>query len=238
MRLYSGKKIGQSGYELVLAVFFSFFLHAALVVLALVLVTAVAPKVHIPLFYEVKLVALPADVAPTVAEAPLPEPPKEEPAPVPAPPEPKAKKAEPKLPKPAVKTDAMPELSQQKPEEAKQAEAKPEPGPAESAGKTEAVAVSAASEDFKFIGAVTNIRRKIFTNWNPPVGAKGAKAKVQFTISRSGRVVETRLLEPSSNFYYDQAAIRAIQQSSPFPALPEEFSKQTAVFIVDLVPKD
>jgi TonB family protein len=245
MRLYSGKKIGQSGYELVLAVFFSFFLHAALVVLALVVVTAVAPKVHIPPFYEVKLVGLPADVAPTVAEAP-PEPPKEEPAPAEEPPPPPDKKAASKHSKPAAKTDALPELSQQKPKQAKQAEAKPVPAPAEPVRAPErpvgatGVAVNIAPEDstplsiYKQIMA-SNIER----NWNPPPAVRGVKAKVVFRVLRTGRVFGDVIIEQSSgNDYFDMAARRAILASSPFPHMPEEFHKQAEEFSVDLAPKE
>ncbi len=118
MKLLSGKRIGQSGYELVLAVFFSFFLHAAVVAAALLLYTVVTPKAYVPPFYEVKLVGAPAEIAPLPQATPSPpsmEAPKTE---APAPPKPTAKKALPKLkkgspkaPKALSKKGAMPELN-------------------------------------------------------------------------------------------------------------------------------
>jgi TonB family protein len=65
------------------------------------------------------------------------------------------------------------------------------------------------------------------------------KAKVQFTVNRSGMISSPpNLLESSGNFYFDQAAVRTIQQANPFPPMPDEFYKQTATFSVDLMPKD
>jgi TonB family protein len=51
-------------------------------------------------------------------------------------------------------------------------------------------------------------------------------------------VGDTRLTESSGNFYFDQAAMRAILSSSPFPPLPEGFFKDSEVFSVDLVERE
>ena len=59
-----------------------------------------------------------------------------------------------------------------------------------------------------------------------------------FRISRSGRVTYSDLQEPSGNFYFDQAAMRAILSSSPFPPLPEGYFKDSMEFSVDLVPRE
>ena len=251
MKLLSGKRIGQSGYELVLAVFFSFFLHAAVVAAALLLYMTVTPKVYVPPFYEVKLVGAPAEIAPLPQATPSPasmEAPKTE-----APPKKTAKKVlakskkatvkAAKAAKAAVKKGAIPELEQQKPkaenEEQKQ-EAAPAraQAPAAQAGKAENVTVSVGSEDQKFLGDYSNrITSRIGLHWNPPPGLKGLKAKVQFTINRSGWIVgNPELVERSGNFYFDQAAVRAIQQTNPFPEMPDDYYKQTATFSVDLVP--
>ncbi len=110
MRFFPGQRIGQSGNELVLSVFFSFFLHAALIVLALIFYTAMAPKVYLPPFYEVKLVGQPAESAP--APAPASAPPLAKPEP--APPQPKVKIAAPKPASKPLNKSAMPELAAQK----------------------------------------------------------------------------------------------------------------------------
>jgi len=48
-------------------------------------------------------------------------------------------------------------------------------------------------------------------------------------------VGESKLEESSGNFYFDQAAMRAILSSSPFPPLPDDFSQEFALFSVDLM---
>jgi len=62
--------------------------------------------------------------------------------------------------------------------------------------------------------------------------------KVVFRVLRSGRVGEAKLQEASGNFYFDQAAMRAILASSPFPPLPEGFFKEYETFSVDLMEKE
>jgi TonB family protein len=231
MRMHAGKKIGQSGNELILAVFFSFFLHAALIAIALFLYMAVTPKINVPPFYQVKLVGLPAESPPAPAE----ETQKAE-----SKPQQLAKKSASKPTKAALPKAAMPELLQQKPKTTKPETAQEEQEPVSSApvkagGKSEGVAVSAGSEDFKFPPYLVIIRDKIERHWNPPPGTvQGAKAKIQFTVLRSGRVGEVKLQDSSGNFYFDQAAVRAILQSSPFPPMPEEFYKDYALFSVDM----
>ncbi len=239
MRSHFSKRIGQSRYELLLAVFFSFFIHAAVIALALFLYMAMTPKVKVPPFYQVKLVGLPAESRPAPVQEAAPPAQKAETPPA----QPKAKKTTPQLTKAAPAKSAMPEFSRQKPKPEKP-ETAPEEQAAPSApaapsgkpgGKTEGVAVSAGPEDFKFPYYLENIRNQIERNWNPPPVAKGTKAKVEFTILRSGRVFgDARLEESSGNTIFDLAAKRAILLSSPFPPMPEDFYKDRAVFTVDL----
>jgi TonB family protein len=194
-------------------------------------------------------VGLPADMAP----------PPVQPAPPPAPAAPPAeKKAEPKKTKKAapprpsrpvkavVKKGALPELEQQKQKPAKQetekpaqeAPAPPSAEPAKAEGKQERVNEPVSSEDFKFPQYLATIRGKIEQNWNPPPGIRGTKAKVQFRVVRSGRVADAKLQESSGNFYFDQAAVRAILLSSPFPEMPDGFYKDHEDFSVDLMEKE
>ena len=83
-----------------------------------------------------------------------------------------------------------------------------------------------------------NVRMKIKGNWKYEYSPKNASATVVFTILRSGIAQQVKLERASGIFSFDQAAMRAIQLSSPFPALPEEFSQQSAVFVVDLQPEE
>ena len=252
MRPSLGRKIGQSRNELVLAVLFSFFLHAALVALALFIVFAVHPKIYVPPFYEVKLVGLnaPASPVPSSPAAAAPAPPKHEAGPAREEPKQLTKKAPAQHEKVSPK-EALPALSPEKPKSHLQTPAKteakppvpeapPAPVTAPSAatgkpgGGTENVAVSSSSEGLKLSPYIGLVRDKIQQNWNPPPGVAAVKAKVEFTVLRSGRVGDTKLLASSGNFYFDQAAMRAILMSSPFPPMPEGFYKDSAVFTVDL----
>jgi outer membrane biosynthesis protein TonB len=256
MRLPSGKRLGQSGYELALAVFFTFFIHAAVAAAALFLsLTAIPKKVLLPV-YQVKLVGLPREPAP----APLPSSPVA-PAAIPPPPEAMKKTASP-LPKAGKPTarqrqatsvlnkNALPELSSQKPKPAapptaEAPETPPQPPTKPSAekaapssgGGAETVAVTTPQQEFKAPYYLVLVRNKIGQNWRPPPDATDAKARVIFTINRSGWVVDVNLdpQHTSGTFGFQQAAIRAIRASNPFPRLPEDFSKQTLEFTVDLM---
>ncbi|MDA8099632.1 MAG: energy transducer TonB [Nitrospiraceae bacterium] len=244
MKLPTGKRLGQSGGELAAAVSFSLAFHVIVLSAGLLLSYLIKPRVYIPPFYQVKLVDLPAETpllppsmtAPPAAAPAAPAPKK------PAPPKPakapKAAKAAP-APKPAtVSKQAMPELKTEQKKEKPVEEAAPQPRPAEAAGKKQAVAVSASTSEFSFPPYVAIVRDKVERNWNPPPGAKGATVTVVFQVLRSGRVGDAKLTRASGNFYFDQAAMRAIFASSPFPPLPEGFFRDSETFSVDLMEKD
>jgi TonB family protein len=246
MRLLTGKRIGQSGGELTRAVLFSFISHVIFFSAVLFLVAQGPPRFVVPPSYRVKLVDLPPNAAilpPTMSEQAA-----QAPAPVVKPQAmPKAKAAPAKTavrPAPsrpaAVRRDAMPELDT-KP--AKKAVEEVEPAqPSAAAGKKqESVTIQTPSEfstGSVFAWYAYNVSRKITGNWKHPIVPKGTKTKIVFTILRSGLVEYVKLEEPSGIFGYDQAAIRAIQISSPFPALPEDFNKHSVVFSVDLLPEE
>lgn len=231
MKLATGTRIGQSRQELIPAVIFSFFLHVFLFFLALFLYSHVQPRAFIPPAYRVKLVALPADLAAqtTQAEAPAPQPEKKKERKMVSKPKPsEARKSDMAGLKPSREQAKTPEPS---------VETVPEtPAPA-GAGTAGGVAVS-TPEDFKFAAYGSIIREKIRSRWHPQEGMRGLKATVAFRILRSGRVGESHLAAGSGNFYFDQAAMRAILSSSPFPPLPDEFPRQHADFVVDLTPRD
>ncbi len=121
MMLSTGKRIGQSGQELLTASVFSFVLHACVVAAVALLYISSAPKAYLPPFYSVKLVGLPAEgpgsggapqaAAPAPA-APAPPPVQHpaKPAPTPAPPPKRATSKQHRLPAVPPKS-GMPELS-------------------------------------------------------------------------------------------------------------------------------
>ena len=127
----------QSGYTLALAVLYSFFLHAAIVGVALFVHFFVFPKAVLLPAYQVKLVGLPKESVQTPAAAPA--------APAAAPakkektpamkPSPKSKKEVVALKKAAPKKDLVPDFTRQKKtpapvEQSKSSEAAPQKPPA------------------------------------------------------------------------------------------------------------
>jgi len=243
MKLLTGKRIGQSGGELRRAVLFSFISHVIFFFAVLFLVVQGSPRFVVPPSYRVKLVDLPpnaANLPPTMSEQVA-----HAPAPVVKPqamPTAKAAPAKagvrpaPSLPA-AVRKDAMPELDT-KPAKKAVEEAEPAQPSAAAGMKQESVAVASTTQEFQFPPYLLIVRDKVERNWNPPPGAKGTKVKVTFRILRSGRVGEANLQESSGSFYFDQAAMRAILASSPFPPLPEGFFKDYETFSVDLMEKE
>jgi TonB family protein len=253
MTLLTGMRIGQSREELRTAVTFSLVIHIVTISGALLLSMYARPRVFIPPTYHVNLVKLPSDaplLPPSMSAAPSSAP--QDALPPPAAP---SAAVQAKHPAPALKTapapaapsqSAMPELDADKQKKRTTAATEQPAGVAEQpqAGATgrkqEGVAVAVMSETpgFSFPPYVAIVRDKVERNWNPPPGAKGATVKVVFRILRSGRVGDARLIESSGNFYFDQAAMRAILSSSPFPPLPEGFFRDYETFSVDLVERD
>ncbi|MCK9419018.1 MAG: cell envelope integrity protein TolA [Nitrospirae bacterium] len=248
----SRKRPEQSKYTLALAVSYSFFLHAAIVAVALFLHFLVIPKTVLPPSYQVKLVGQPKETVPIPAAAPVP--PKKEAMPDTAKPSPKTKKAAVELKKAARKKDSIPDLTLKKKtpapmEQTKSSEATPKKspaipsapaeGPATAGKKSEGVDVT-PRQDFKYSWYIDTVSEKIRQNWNPPPDSINAKARVIFKINRSGWLVAVRLDDDYSNgsFTFKQAAYRAIQASNPFPRLPDEFFQQSLEFTVDLIPED
>jgi TonB family protein len=74
------------------------------------------------------------------------------------------------------------------------------------------------------------LERKMDQNWSPPISGtpETQEVLVAFTIRRDGSVNGNPTIEQSSgNSYYDQAALRAVYRSSPFPPLPPAYPDET-----------
>jgi len=251
MRLLSGERIGQSRPELAYTVLFSFFLHVIILSAAIFLHISVTPKRYVPPVYQVKLVGAPVDIPQVPSGGPagrtVPPVPKHEEKPAP-----KKITVPQKVAKAAPAKGAMPELNQPKQRPRKEEEAKPEEivkeqpagpigGPSVSGGgMASGVTVATAQPDFKYQYYINTVREKIGQHWRPPPDVKDAKARVIFTVNRSGWVGEVNLdtKNSSGTFGFQQAAVRAIRSSNPFPPLPDEFAKQSLEFSVDLMEKE
>ena len=252
MRLLSGKRIGQSRPELAYAVLFSFFLHVIILFAAIFLRLSITPKKYVPPVYQVKLVGQPVDIQVPTEHAGRAAPPIPKHEEKPVPPAPKKSTVPQRVAKTAPAKSALPELTQPKQRPRKEEEAKPEAivkeqpagpvgGPSVSGGVTASgVTVATAQPDFKYQYYINTVREKIGQQWRPPPDVKDAKARVIFTVNRSGWVGEVNLdaEHSSGTFGFKQAAVRAIRSCNPFPPLPEEFAKQSLEFSVDLMEKE
>jgi protein TonB len=221
----------------------------------------VIPKAVLLPAYQVKLVGQPKESVQTPvaapAAAPAPAPPKKQTTPA-VKPTPKSIKAVEALKKAAPKKDLVPDLTRQKKtpapvEQTKSSEAAPQKlpavpavpaaGPASTGKKSEGIGSITPQQDFKdskyswYIDVVSN---RIGQNWNPPPDNKDAKARVIFKINRLGSVTFVHLDKEHSNCSatFEQAAIRAIYASNPFPHFSDEFFQSSLEFTVDLIPSD
>lgn len=65
-------------------------------------------------------------------------------------------------------------------------------------------------------------------NWTrPAVGPEIKQSMLFFRIERDGNIVELKLVESSGSDLFDQAALRAVQSSSPLPPLPKSYAKDS-----------
>jgi len=85
--------------------------------------------------------------------------------------------------------------------------------------------ISLDVSDFPFTYYLRQIQAKISERWAPPraAAAGGERAIIMFEIGRDGQIKEPTLERSSGNALYDQSALRAVADASPFPPLPPEF---------------
>lgn len=85
-------------------------------------------------------------------------------------------------------------------------------------------AVTVTASDFPFAWYIAAVQRKIQANWDQ-WAQPGRQPIAVFAIDRDGRVSEVTIDKTSGNGYYDQKALRAINDAVPFPPLPAEWPK-------------
>ncbi len=85
--------------------------------------------------------------------------------------------------------------------------------------------ISLDVSDFPFTYYLRQLQSKISQSWAPPRAATagGERAIVVFEIGRDGQIKEPAVEKSSGNRIYDQSALRAVMEASPFPPLPPEF---------------
>jgi len=93
---------------------------------------------------------------------------------------------------------------------------------------THSIALQAEGPIHEFAYYLSQIQRKIASNWAPPenFGGRRVAASVRFRIERNGEVTAPRIDEPSFDSIFDQAALRAVAESAPLPPLPAEYADE------------
>jgi len=70
---------------------------------------------------------------------------------------------------------------------------------------------------------------RIQANWFLSPGQKGSErgtVRISVIIDKNGELSSVRIMNPSKNQAFDQAAIAAVNLSAPFPQLPDDFSDE------------
>jgi len=78
--------------------------------------------------------------------------------------------------------------------------------------------------DFPYAWYIRQVHQKIQERWNGRA-IPGQQPTVVFEIRRDGRLNLVVIDKSSGNSYYDQVALRAINDAGPFPPLPDDFKK-------------
>ena len=77
--------------------------------------------------------------------------------------------------------------------------------------------------DFGYGYYLDRLLQLIDANWTRPPLGSGVKAILHFRIQKDGGIDELRVEESSGYNSFDLAALRAVQNASPFPALPASY---------------
>lgn len=79
--------------------------------------------------------------------------------------------------------------------------------------------------DFPYAWYLSRVQAKISERWEGRA-LQGHQPIAFFEIARNGQVGKITIEKTSGNPYYDQAALRAITEASPFPPLPDDYTAQ------------
>lgn len=232
---------------------FSLSLHLALTALV-VLWPSFFKKPPRKLEYIAVTVVPPRALGEEAPPARRPTPKKEEPAPAPPAPvpkkEPELPKPEPKKPEP--KNDPKPVVKNPEtapPPPAKEAPKTPNPPAATAAtdalpaavpkrqgspfgnplgASTQQATLGVEDPNFTYGYYLDRIVGVISANWTrPAVDPEIKQALLFFRITRDGTITELKLVETSGSKIFDDAALRAVQSSSPLPPLPKGYAKDS-----------
>lgn len=79
---------------------------------------------------------------------------------------------------------------------------------------------------FPFNYYLTQVLGFISSNWYKPPSQEGTYCTVYFVISKSGRIIDSKVETSSGNAAFDRAALRAVLASNPLPPLPYDYYEE------------
>ena len=94
-------------------------------------------------------------------------------------------------------------------------------------GISKPVSSISVGKPFKYQWYLNNIRAKVERNWKPPFRDEKKFVRLEFTILRSGKVSNVKIVGSSGNSAVDNIGVRAVRLASPFGKLPVGFSGKT-----------
>ena len=97
------------------------------------------------------------------------------------------------------------------------------------------------TSSYRYIGYFTGLRKGWSQTWVYPSEAvrKGwqGKVKIEFTISKDGKLKRVKVLEGSGHTILDDAVVDAIRLSSPYAPLPDGFGKEKLTIVYSFIYK-
>jgi protein TonB len=232
----------------VLSVAAAAILHGAGVALVLLLPRLTPPPPPLA-FVPVQIIPAQALGVRRPASRPQVEKPAAKPEPAEEPPSPEPPKPKPDRPAPKPSRQEVPELPDKpakKPEKPKAASETPKPAAPAPAGETGGEAgrrgaptgssqgtsafgsqIDRLDPDFKFGYYIDQLLSAIDSKWvRPPLG-NDVRATISFRIERDGSLTDLQIAQSSGYNSFDLAALRAVQNASPFPPLPRAYRQDS-----------
>lgn len=86
---------------------------------------------------------------------------------------------------------------------------------------------SSQKEDMKDAGWASYMKKmqhSIKANWNPPSENANSSTVLQYRVQKDGRITNIKIGKSSGNKRMDEAAIKALNDTSPLEPLPEFFT--------------
>lgn len=79
---------------------------------------------------------------------------------------------------------------------------------------------------FPFSYYLNQVLSFISSNWYKPPAEEGTFCTIYFVISKTGRIIDSKVENSSGNSAFDRAALRAVLASNPLPPLPYDYYEE------------